>query len=266
MAGNLCWDKLVLGLHCDGANNSTTFTDVKGKTVTAAGNAKISTAQYPALTGKSSSAVFDGTGDYLSSAASSDFNFGTGDFTIRCMFYIAADSSVDGNGTRYARLFCLTNTTSAFECDLEVVGDASTTGVGISFYSSVNGTFSRTVTVTKNVWHDVEVSRSGTSLRLFLDGTQLGATITNSASWGSSTYGAYVGGASFGSNYRYYLNGYISEVEVYKGVALHTSNFTPATDTFGDGYLPSSGVVALTGNAPTLTGTSSDRPMLFCAC
>lgn len=249
-AGDPLWYYKVFGLHCDGANNSTTFTDVKGKTVTAYGNAKISTAQYPSLTGKSSSAVFDGTGDYLSSAASSDFNFGTGDFTIRCMFYLAADSSVDGGGNRNARLFCLTNATTSFDIDVEIQGDASTTGIGIAFYSSANGIFSRTVTVTKNVWHDVEVSRSGTSLRLFLDGTQLGATITNSASWGSSTYGAYVGGASFGSNYYFYFNGYISEVEVYKGVALHAADFTPSSDPFPDTYVRISGTTLDAGGDP----------------
>ena len=242
MAGDPLWYYKVLGLHCDGANNSTTFTDVTGKTVTAAGNAQISTAQYPALTGKSSSALFDGTGDYLSSAASSDFNFGTGDFTIRCMFYLAGDSAVDGGGNRNARLFCLSDATTTFDIDVEIQGDASTTGIGIAFYSSANGIFSRTVTVTKNVWHDVEVSRSGTSLRIFFDGTQLGATFTNSASWGSSTFGAYVGGANFASNYYFYFNGYISEVEIYKGVALHTADFTPTSDPFSEEYVYVSGV------------------------
>ena len=61
MAGDQYWYNKVLGLHCDGTNGSTTFTDVKSKTVTAYGNAQISTAQYPSLTGKSSSAYFDGT-------------------------------------------------------------------------------------------------------------------------------------------------------------------------------------------------------------
>jgi hypothetical protein len=81
-AGDQYWYSKVLGLHCDGTNGSTTFTDVKGKTVTAVGNAQISTAQYPALTGKSSSAYFDGTGDYLTLSNSTDFTF-PGDFTIQ---------------------------------------------------------------------------------------------------------------------------------------------------------------------------------------
>ena len=60
-------------LHFDGANNSTTFTDETGKTWTAHGNAKISTAQYKFPTG---SGLFDGTGDYIDTPDHADFNFG----------------------------------------------------------------------------------------------------------------------------------------------------------------------------------------------
>lgn len=71
MAGDQNWYSKVLGLHCDGTNGSTTITDVKGKTATRFGNTQISTAQYPPLTGKTSSLYFDGTGDYLTYANSS---------------------------------------------------------------------------------------------------------------------------------------------------------------------------------------------------
>lgn len=259
-AGDPLWYYKVLGLHCDGTNGSTTFTDVKGKTVTVYGNAQISTAQYPALTGKTSSAYFDGTGDYLSIPASTDFNFGTGDFTIRCRFYIAGNSAPDGGGLRNARLFCLSNGTTTFDLDVEIVGDATNTGTGISFYSSANGAFTRTTTVSKNVWHDIEVSRSGTSLRIFLDGTQLGATFTNSSAWGSSTSSAYIGGAVFSSNYYFYFNGYISEVEIYKGVATNTANYTPPSIPFPDTYL------RISGETKNSSGTLSPRVVRVMRC
>ena len=50
-----------------------------GKAVTANGDAQLDTAQQRFGT---ASLLLDGTGDYLSLAASSDFGFGTGDFTI----------------------------------------------------------------------------------------------------------------------------------------------------------------------------------------
>jgi hypothetical protein len=70
-------------LHMDGSNTSTTFTDESGKTWGATGNAQISTAQSEF---GGSSAIFDGTGDYINTTNSSDFNFASGDFTIDFWF------------------------------------------------------------------------------------------------------------------------------------------------------------------------------------
>lgn len=268
MAGNLCWDKLVLGLHCDGTNGSTTFTDVKGKTVTANGNAQISTAQYPALTGKTSSGYLDGTGDYLSAADHADLELGSGNFTLRCRVRIAAWSPSYA-GDYYFALFAKDASTGR-SYNVQVVGTSSSfTTLRFNGFSdnttgtTVDGSFSFAL----NTWYDVEVSRSGNLVYLFVDGALLntGGTAFSRTMQDTSTP-LKIGGHVWDAAYLGYFNGYISEVEVYKGIALHTASFTPSSDTFGDGYLPSSGVVALTGNAPPLTVTSSDRPMLFCAC
>jgi len=80
IGGNASFTKLLL--HCDAADASTTFTDssAAGHNFTAAGNAQIDTAQFKFGT---SSALFDGTGDYINDATgSSDFAFGTGDFAV----------------------------------------------------------------------------------------------------------------------------------------------------------------------------------------
>lgn len=75
------FDDVALLLAMDGANNSTTFTDRSNNqySVTANGNAKISTADY--VFGDSS-AYFDGTGDYLSISHDSGQIIGTQDFEI----------------------------------------------------------------------------------------------------------------------------------------------------------------------------------------
>ena len=260
MAGNLCWDKLVLGLHCDGTNGSTTFTDVKGKTVTANGNAQISTAQYPALTGKTSSALFDGTGDYLTIADSADFTF-PGDFTIQLFVRFAS-----GLGS----------------AQMLYDDEHATNGYGILFQKNAADKFAfyympdnasnkndsgqlviitSTTTATTGVWYRVQVRRVGTTVAMGVNGTQEASTTLSSGVgiWNPSAT-VWIGGRYNSSGW---INGYISEFEIYKGVGKDFDNLSVP---FGDGYLPSSGVVALTGNAPTLTGTSSDRPMLFCAC
>ena len=73
---------VTLLLHCDGANTSTVFTDksLTANVVTAYGNAAISTTQSKF---GGSSAYFDGSGDYLTTASVNCCNFGTTRVKIR---------------------------------------------------------------------------------------------------------------------------------------------------------------------------------------
>jgi hypothetical protein len=78
-------------LHFDGADAATYFRDhsASAHAVTSNGDAQIDVAQskFGSVSGS-----FDGTGDYLTAADSSDWDFGTGAFTIE--FWFA------GTGTR----------------------------------------------------------------------------------------------------------------------------------------------------------------------
>ena len=80
-AGDPYFANVVLLLHGDGMDGSTTITDSSGNafSVTAIGNAQIDTAQ--SVWG-GASIVLDGSGDGLSIPYDTDFNFGTGNFTI----------------------------------------------------------------------------------------------------------------------------------------------------------------------------------------
>ena len=88
---NFAFNSLLL--HGDGTNGSTTIIDSSPspKTVTAVGNAQISTAQSKF---GGASIAFDGAGDYLSTPDSSAFDF-PADFTIECHLYAV---SWAGNG------------------------------------------------------------------------------------------------------------------------------------------------------------------------
>ena len=74
-------DNVVLHLRGYDAQSGQSFKDYSkyNRTITANGNVAHSTAQNKY---GNSSIYFDGNGDYLIDPASSDFNFGTGDFTI----------------------------------------------------------------------------------------------------------------------------------------------------------------------------------------
>jgi len=215
-------------LHGDGTNGSTTIVDSSPspKTVTAFGDAQISTAQSKF---GGASIAFDGAGDYLKSPISSDYEFGTGDFTVEAwvrFVSISAEQRIVGIGRGALG-----------------VGNPIYTGWSVrystgklAFYrfdgseTDVNRAWSPVV----NTWYHVAVSRNGTSLRLFADGNQLGATHTSTLSYNRvNNEDIEVGQIITGAG-TFYFNGYIDDLRITKGVARYTANFTPPTAPFPD--------------------------------
>ncbi len=231
MAGDQHWYSKVLGLHCDGTNGSTTFTDVKSKTVTAYGNAQISTAQHPSLTGKTSSGYLDGAGDYLQLSNTSDFDFGSGDFLVR-MWVRPSSSSLTGLHTLIQRgQFTGYSPWALYISSGKFATEGSVTG------SSYAWAFSGTTTLVADTWYLVEIFRNGTTVGLRVNGTtENSATVSGSlmVSTASPRIGTDAGST-------YYFAGYISEVEIYKGTCVNTSNYTPSSAPFFDEYVSVSG-------------------------
>jgi len=210
-AGDPDIDAVASLLHFEGANNSTVFTDSspRPKTFTAVGGAVITTAQ----------SVFGGSslrltaGARISTPANSDFNFGTGDFTLeaRVRFSSLADAGIfgsSGNGGFDA----------AFIGSQIRLGRANT-----AWDSSVN--FTRSL----DTWYAVAWCRSGTSLRFFIDGVLLG-TVSNNQSYDSAS--EVLVGTSSPTERR--LEGWIDEVRATKGVARYTDSYTIADAPFPD--------------------------------
>jgi hypothetical protein len=245
-----------LAIHCDGANGSTTFTDIHGKTVTANGNAQISTAQYPALTGKTSSAYFDGNGDYLSIPDSADWHLGSGDFTIRAHIRLAGYAT-NNAGTYHSTIVSQDISTSrAFAFNVTGTSSSFTTLLFMGYSDNSTGTtVSGSYSFALNTWYLVEVCRVGNYVYLFVDGGLLntGGTAFSQTLQDSSTT-LKVGAQEYDATYKYYLNGYTSEVEIYKGVGLHTASYTPSPIPFADS---APAITDKVGNAVTVTGTAA---------
>jgi hypothetical protein len=158
---------------------------------------------------------FDGNGDSLSYTGGSSLAFGTSDFTIELWAYMA------NTGTFSA--FLRPDDTGTFP---EFGYDWSTTQ--LKFQSRNAAIVDVTTTaVVANAWNHIAVSRSGTSLRLFVNGTQVGSTTTNSTNFGTTTGTIRIGGSGFSASHS--VNGYISNFRVVNGTAIYTSNFTPPT-------------------------------------
>lgn len=205
----------LLLLHFNGSNNSTIFLDDTGdgrtqNGVVAIGNAQISTTQRKF---GGTSAYFDGTGDYLN-VTSSTLAFGTGDFTFECWFY----SSIISN-TQTILSFRDPNTA---DLGLGITLYASKVNIDTYAYNYITGT----TTLSSNTWYHVAVSRSGNSMKLFINGVQEGSTAT--VNFNLTNYKWNIG---YGPNG--YFTGYIDELRVSNN-ARYTSNFTPASEQFAN--------------------------------
>jgi hypothetical protein len=208
-------------LHMDGSNGSTSFTDSSSNnlTVSVFGDAQVSTSNPKFGSG---SLLLDGTGDYLSVPDNPDWDFGTGDYTVEAWIYLP--STVIGNAPIVAR-----------------GTPAADRGWGLRFLGSFLGTMrlswyraSQTAVIVNwspsvDTWYHVAACRSGTSLRFFVDGSQVGSTATDNQDYDARTYTVRVG--HDGTNF---FPGRIDEVRVTKGVARYTSNFTPPDAPFPD--------------------------------
>jgi len=221
-------------LHMNGANNSTTFTDnsYTPKTVTAYGNAKISTAQSKF---GGASAAFDGSGDYLLLDNTADLAFGSGAFTIEGWVYL--------NSVGYQTIFSKHTPSVAADVGFSINNSTSV----ILGLNNTPGGFVRTVpTISANTWYHFAIVGGGSGvIKIYWNGTQAGADIA--AASVNNNVQKWIIGADQWSNPAYFFNGYLDEFRITKGLARYTANFTPPTSAFsnanGSVELPSSPIV-----------------------
>ena len=184
-------------------------------TITTSGSPTISSAiPFTANSNYSTygSGYFNGSSDYITIPNNTNLQFGTGDFTVECWIFAtvvgSAQKCIISKGTN----------TTGWEIR---IGGAVSGGLDIS-YSSTAVTNSTVVTL--NTWHHVALTRSGTSVKVFLDGVVVGSDTT--ATDFSQTDNLKIGDSRTGSQT---FSGYISNVRILKGTALYTAAFTPPT-------------------------------------
>jgi len=161
--------------------------------------------------------TFDGNGDWvIVSDNSPDFGFGTGDFTMECWINPTTAGIQDVFST-------LSNLNTA----PHLYVDSSSQLV---YYHTGSARITGG-TITINQWHHIAVCRASNSTKLFVNGSQVGSTYSDTNNYGTSNpcvigsfynNGSIVGGANS-------MQGYIQDARVTKGLARYTSNFTPPT-------------------------------------
>jgi len=210
---------LVLALPFVSSGLSSGFGDysaaIKGsgsaKTIT---NSNVSIGNTASYYGSSS--YFDGNGDYLRTSTNiSDFQFGTGDFTIETWLWKSANgvNSYDGvatlgtNGSAGDGWFLEASATRGYYL---VVG-----GGGIVQYN---------VSPNTSQWNHLAICRKGIITTMYLNGVAVGINTNSSYTVPATATTLDVGGYAVGSG-NYWFNGYLQDLRIYKGVAKYTGGF-----------------------------------------
>jgi len=206
----------VLLLNCDGADTSTTFTDISAggstHTVTAGNNAQVSTTSPKFGSG---AVLFDGIGDYLVTSGGADFQYGTGDFAFDAQ---VKWNSLSGNTGVY-------HNTDDNSNAIRLISSGSTLNIFIETGNTTLVNFTTGSVLSTGVWHHVGFARNGNNFYIILDGTSIFA--------GSSALACptLTSNLSFGSNVSDSdMNGRMDEIRISKGTSRgYESNYTVPT-------------------------------------
>ena len=209
--GDYLWASVVSLLHFEGSAGSTTFTDETGITwtVSGTGTREISTAEF--MLG-ASSGYFTG-GGYISAADSSDWAFGTGDFTVE--FFMNLDSLGSGGywdapvGNWASSVGWCVFVKPTGDLDVHLNNTALSTGTGV---------------ISAGTWYHIAVVRQSGVVRMFVDGVKVKeGAVTQDL---TAVTGIRVGDNTSPTDT---FEGYIDELRITKGSCRYRSDFTPPT-------------------------------------
>ena len=205
------------------SQSSSTFSQtVVPKAITSNGGVSIDTSQSKF---GGASGLFDGSDDYLSIPDSADWYFGTGDFTIDCWvrFNTVPTSGVslyqqwqDSNNRFQLRIYDASGVAT-----LEIRYNIG----GVSWTEDYSGALGWPAAFLKNTWYHVAFVHSGNSWYVAVNGN-FASTRTHTDSVTDLSGSVYIG---YDTANNVYLDGWIDEYRVSKGIARWTSNFTPPT-------------------------------------
>lgn len=225
--GERYFSSVGLLLHCDGTDASTTFTDKSANayTVTAVGNAQVDTADSKF---GGASALFDGTGDYLTVPNATPINVSDAtptNWTVELWIKLSSAAS---------NVIIAQQATGTGSYPWQLWFESSTNKFGFRGFNAGAGSsyaMQQTGTSTTGVWYHLAGVRDGNTFRFFVDGVANG-TATLSGALFSTTQTLSFGAANNGSAP---LTGWLDDIRFTKGVARYTGTFTPPAAAHPDG-------------------------------
>ena len=166
---------------------------------------------------------FTGNSVVLTTAYSSDFSFGSGDFTVEAWVYTPDISntgvvslwnyndgkrswSISGVGAGGNEIRAMVSPDGAWATRTEIIG-----------------------TVEPYQWSHVAFTRSSNTLYFFVNGVLQGKASFTGSVYNNTSDGVMIGGQGAADDINNSLTGLISNVRVVKGTAVYTSSFRPPT-------------------------------------
>jgi lysophospholipase L1-like esterase len=166
----------VLLLRGQGSNNSTTITDEAGHPMTANNTAKISTAQFKF--GSSSIALDGAANTHVSTPSSSDFDMGSGDFTMEAWIYKTSNGTgfpglfARGDNTQNQWVLCWPNAGARLEFYVSQVSNSTSS-------SYIAQGLNTTTDTPLNQWVHIALVRYNGATKLYQNGALIGTATTN---------------------------------------------------------------------------------------
>jgi hypothetical protein len=180
---------------------------VNNVTITVNGDTKVvKDSPFPEVYDKTvhGASVYIPSTSYLSIPTLANYGL-DGDFTVEAWIYPNSYST-------YAYIFSVTNNPNGFVFYIN--------GGYLKVRAYYNTDLLSVTAPPLNVWSHVAATRSGSTLKIFINGVQMGS-VSNSTIFPANAIRVGVDGT--GGDW----NGYISNLRVVKGSALYTNNFTP---------------------------------------
>jgi hypothetical protein len=228
------FNQVTMLLHGDGTNGAqnNTFIDSSTSNLTITRNGNTTQGSFSPY-GDRWSTYFDGVNDLITIGDATQWSLGSDDFTIEFFYYPVSNTTAD--------IQIIGQWTSGSTDESWAVGHHWT--YGLVFFWTTNGSTDQSIGSTStafftlNSWNHVAVSKSGTTVSLYLNGVRTN-TGTLSGSISDSTRVLDIGGRTqSGANK---IQGYLSNVRVVKYTAVYnpsqstlTVPTAPLTDFYG---------------------------------
>ena len=211
--GDLHFPKVRLLLPLDGSNGATATSDSSNdnRTITFVSSATIATAQ--SKFGGSSLYIPDGS-SRITTPGTSSMN-AAGDFTMEMWIYNSSSNDyptlLENGASSNSLAIYLANTASSQILRMWNNGSATN-------FSS---------TLPQNAWYHFALVRSGSTVKLYVNGTADSTTRSDSNSYAFGSNTLHIGGHPSLTSYGF--QGYLDDFRLTIGLARYTSNFTPPT-------------------------------------